>query len=145
MPRRSSRNVPANSVPNRPSSPVPPTETDDLAEFKEKLEVPDETLTSMSNAEYKAWLRAMFAGLAGLVQKRYAALTLHRKARFDRWCTDWELQVEKLSPELYLNREKSMLWAKMNFAYLDRVLQDPKDWYLVSMSLVGTERLKLTG
>lgn len=144
-PRRSLRRAPAGSVSTRPDSPVPAAATVDLDEFYYNLNISDHTLTSMTDEAYKAWLRVMFAGLAGLVQKRYASLTANRKARVDKWRTGCEPQVDTVSPVRYADRNKTFLRTKSNFAYLAEVLQNSRDWYLVSASLVGTELSKLTG
>lgn len=102
--------------------------------------MPDGSLTSMAAIAYKAWLRVMFAGLTSLAQKRYAALTAHRKARFDQWRTKWEPQVKRVSPGQSPDKNKSFLRIKSNFAYLAEVLQSSKDWYLVSTSVVEKQK-----
>ena len=130
-------------MPNRLNSPALSAETAALDEFNKRLNEPDDTLTSLSDKDYKAWLRVMFAGLASLVQERYAALTASRKARFDQWCTEWEPQVDMVSPVQYVDRNKTFLRTKSNFAYLAEVLQSSKDWYLVSTSLVTLRDRKI--
>lgn len=138
MPRaRRSRRALTDPVPNRLDPPILSAETAVLDEFNEKLNEPDERLTSLDDEAYKAWLRVMFAGLAGLVQKRYAALTANRKARFEQWRKDWEPQVDMVSPVQYVDRNKIFLRTKSNFAYLAEGLQSSKDWYLVNTSFVN--------
>lgn len=127
MPRASrSRRAVTGSAPNLLNSPVLSAETAVLDEFNEKLNEPDDALTSRSDKDYKAWLRVMFAGLAGLVQKRYAALTASRKARFDKWCTEWEPQVKIVSPKQYRTGTEVFFAPRATLRILPRCCKAPR-------------------
>lgn len=133
--------------PTQPDSATEAAERADLRRLNQESKISDDDLASKEPAAYRAWIKAMIAGMATLANQCNRAIaasqgTVHtsrttnifdrRKEKIKKWRKDSESLVDMRTLIRSEDSARLRLRTKGSFLYLARLLRDGI-WYLVSL------------